>query len=132
LTLKFYVKWLPIYQIKEYINKVILRHRQITWAILTGIKEWERNKKELTYLIKSSIKKLKEYSLYLQSIDKDIRKLRQNKKWQSKIGRNYKKSQDYNEVFNIIEKWLEKHLKRISKKVYKNYKKIKQWNDIKK
>ena len=123
LVLKFYVKGLPIYKIKDYIQKVSIRHKKIISFVSGGIKYWEKNKVELNYSQRMSLKKLKEYIFYLQSINKDIKELQNSKKIQEEIWNIYKKAQSYNDIFDKIEKGLDVHLKIVSEELYKKYKK---------
>ena len=125
LVLKFYVKGLPTYKIKNYISNITFRQKKLLWIISWWIRNWEANKSKLKYIQRSSLLKLKEYNFYINSISKEIKELNNSKKLKTEIWNVYKSAQNYNEIFNKIEKGLDTHLKNVSKENYKQFQKYK-------
>ena len=120
ISLKFYVKGQPIYKIKDFIKNISVRHKKLTSIINVWIQYWEKNKANLGYSQKISLKKLKSYNLYLKNINKNIKWLSDIKK---QLWNRYKQAKSYSDVFDEIDKNLDVYLKKISENIYQNYKK---------
>ena len=92
----------------------------MTSIINVWIQYWEKNKANLGYSQKISLKKLKSYNLYLKNINKNIKWLSDIKK---QLWNRYKQAKSYSDVFDEIDKNLDVYLKKISENIYQNYKK---------
>jgi len=123
IKLKFYVKWQEIIKIKNYINKTINRYNIIKTSLFSWIKYWKNIKTKKTNSINYSIKQIEKYSSYILSIDKDIKELSDSKKIKNEIWNLYKKSENYNRIFELKSPVLDIHLKNISENIYNKYKK---------
>ena len=97
IWLRFYVKWLPNYKIKEYIEKFFTDFTDFKKYIKQEIKSKQAIKRKNTKTT-NYLQKLKSINLSLSNIEKDTKKMEKALNNSAYLGKTYNEALKYREL----------------------------------
>jgi len=124
LDLRFYVKWMPLFKMKLYVNDVQKKYNNLLKVSNVWMQYILKNKSNLRNFSEiKAMRNFKNFNTYLLSLKNEINLMKKglNKSWW--LWGVYLKSKEYDKIFNIINSSIKNDLKVLSKEEFEKNKK---------